>query len=53
MNGDIDHTSLENAAADAVENSEPIVQPAFPTRDGALALALKIAGPKIPDDAAV
>lgn len=50
MTGDIDHTSTPAGAGDETTETEPFVQAAFPTRDDALALALKIAGPKLPDE---
>jgi hypothetical protein len=52
MTGDNDHTSIPVSTGDETIETEPFVQAAFPTREDALALALKIAGPKLPDESA-
>jgi hypothetical protein len=52
MTGDNDHTSTPAGAGDETTEAEPFAQAAFPTRDDAVALALKIAGPKLPDESA-
>lgn len=49
MTGDIDIQPTPAASADEASAGEITTQAVFPTREDALALALKIAGPKGPD----